>query len=148
MAGQSRPTPTSASPPDPAQYLEGYDLSGSGAFSAKGAPGTFNDRLLTITRNELFRAVNRRVLNELRGDEGSGLISYHADNGAFPPAGSDLPTLFAPLLSTAAAKFMADNDWYSLMNYGVSADLQQAVLTINAPTSTTCTITPGQSTCK
>lgn len=141
LAGKNHPPPTSAAPPDIAQYLEGYDLNGSGAFSSTGAPDVFNDRLLTITRDELFHAVNRRVLNELRGDEGSGLINYYVKNGAFPPAGSDLS-----LLSTAT--FMAENDWYPLINYGVSADLRQAVLTINSPSSMTCTIEPGQSTCK
>lgn len=148
LSGQSRPVPTSADPPDISQYLEGYDLSGHGAFSSTGASGAFNDRLLTITRDELFRAVNRRILNELRGDEGSGLIKYYADNGTFPPAGSDLSILFASLLSTAAASFMADNGWYSLVNYGVSADMQQATLTINLPASVTCTITPSQTTCR
>lgn len=147
LNAQSRPLPTSATPPDVEQYLEGYDLKGDGSFAASGSQSAFNDRLLTITREDLFRAVNRRVLAELRGDESTGLIKYYADHGAFPPTGSDLPTIFSSLLTTNAVTFMSNNNWYSLLSYSVSPDQQQATLTINAPSPVTCAILPGRSTC-
>jgi len=148
LARQNRTIPTPALPPDIAQYLEGYDLSGKGSFISSGAANLFNDRLLTITRDEFFRVVDRRILSELRGDEGSGLISYYSDTGAFPPEGSDLSSIFPSLLSTAATNFMSNNNWYSLLTYSVSTDLQKATLVINAPSAMTCTITPSQSTCQ
>ncbi|MEI7614030.1 MAG: hypothetical protein WCK63_14105 [Betaproteobacteria bacterium] len=147
LSGQSRPIPTSALSPDIMQYLEGFNLSGNGSFVTSGALNSLNDRLVTITREDLFRVVNRRILSELRGDDGTGLVSYYNANGnTFPPAGSNLTTLFPPLLSTATTNLMANNNWYSLLSYSVSPDLKTATLTITAPNALSCKITPSPST--
>lgn len=145
LSGQNRAIPTATVPPDIMNYLEGYDLTGTGSFVSFGVPDLFNDRLVTVTRHELFRAVDRRILSELRGDEASGLIKYYADNNAFPPEGTDLSSIIP---STVTPSFMLKNDWYSLLTYSVSADLQQATLTINAPVTMTCTVKLGQTACQ
>ncbi len=44
--------------------------------------GTFNDRLVYITIDELIAAIEQRVANEIK----AALLSYQSTNGKFPPA--------------------------------------------------------------
>ncbi|MBL8472921.1 MAG: hypothetical protein JNM98_14075 [Rhodocyclaceae bacterium] len=82
---------------DPAAYLDSD--AASGASNANGAPdgltfwqsGTrpgINDEMLAITRADLFRIVNRRVLNEIAGNAaaGFGLAGYYRSHGYYPYA--------------------------------------------------------------
>lgn len=85
LAGQIRPLPTAASPPDPAQYLDLGNVSGP-AYVSTGALGSFNDRVLPLTKVELFRAVETRVAREAR----VALEQYYVVNGYYPK-----PALFA-----------------------------------------------------
>lgn len=62
--GQSRPTPTSSSPPDITQYLDSSNNGGGNTFVSTG-PGNFNDRLLLVTHDDLFHVVEKRVAREV-----------------------------------------------------------------------------------
>lgn len=64
LAGQVRQLPTIANPPDITQYLELTNNDGDNTFVSMGAADTFNDRLLTISHDELFAVVERRVAGE------------------------------------------------------------------------------------
>ena len=156
LAGQSRTQPTAALPPDVGQYLDGTN--GTGPFASNGASGFFNDRVTIITREDLFNAVNRRILAELRGDSlTGGLANYYSINGNnYPWAAADLAGV--PLVSqlgtylphavlTVDPTFSA-NAWFPLIRYNVSADRQQVTLTINTPTPMSCTIIPAQPICQ
>jgi hypothetical protein len=63
--GQTRPLPTAASPPDKAQYLDLTNGDGDNTFVTSGPINTFNDRLLSITADELFHVVEKRVAREV-----------------------------------------------------------------------------------
>ncbi len=85
LTGQSRPLPTAASPPAPAQYLDLGNVSGP-AYLSLGTPDSFNDRVLPLTREQLFRAVETRVTGEVR----VALEEYYSTNGYYPK-----PALFS-----------------------------------------------------
>lgn len=85
LVGQSRPLPTAASPPNPAQYLDLGNASGP-AYVSTGTLGSFNDRVLPLTKEELFRAVEKRVAREAR----VALEQYYVVNGYYPK-----PALFS-----------------------------------------------------
>ena len=63
---QSRLQPTSSSPPNPADYLDLANADGDNSFISKLANTTFNDRLIQITHDDLFSAVEKKVLREVR----------------------------------------------------------------------------------
>ena len=68
-----------------ADYLDGSNSDGDYNYVTGPASANFNDKALAITRDELFRTVNQRVLGEIRGQTPSyGLRHYFADNGYFP----------------------------------------------------------------
>ena len=74
-----------------ADYLDGSNAAGDADYVSGAVSALFNDRVLAITRDELFRVVNRRVLAEIRGPDNNapgapkyGLRHYHAVNGSFP----------------------------------------------------------------
>jgi type II secretory pathway pseudopilin PulG len=79
LAGQSRPLPTAASPPVPAQYLDLGNVSGP-AYVSIGTPNSFNDKVLPLTREQLFRAVETRVIGEVK----AALEEYYSTNGYYP----------------------------------------------------------------
>lgn len=137
--GQSRPTPTQTHPPAVEQYLENFNIH-TGSFVSTGVPGQFNDKLLSITADNLFRAVNRRILAEFRGDDDWGLINYHNDKGYYPPAAANLED---ELTLTNTVK---KNNWYALVNYSV--DATGATLKIDMPTVVSCKIIPNKSVCQ
>lgn len=63
--GQSRPIPTSGSPPDITQYLDSSNNDGDNIFISIGSASTFNDRLLLVTHNDLFHVIEKRVTREV-----------------------------------------------------------------------------------
>ena len=75
-----------------ADYLEGSNSDGDFSFVSGQASTLFNDKLLAISRDDLFRTVNQRVLAEIRGPDDTpmrGLRRYHADHGSFPWGDAD-----------------------------------------------------------
>jgi hypothetical protein len=60
LAGQARPSTNVT------DYLEGENSDGDDDFQTGPSGAAFNDRLLTVTRAELARTVERRVLAEIR----------------------------------------------------------------------------------
>ncbi len=73
----------------PINYLEGTNATAGTTFTSGATSATFNDRLLAITRDMFFPAVEARVARELRVT----FRSYYATNNYYPPA--------APLPGTA-----------------------------------------------
>ena len=112
-----------------ADYLDGTNADGDNAYASGPASPTFNDAALAITQDDLFRAVRRRVLAELRGaPTSSGLRRYRAEQGAFPWADSGgdgfadsgeasggLP--YRELTMTPAQAWLNDNAWLPLIDY-------------------------------
>lgn len=77
LPGQSR---AGARRNDPASYLEGDNADADNNFS-RIAGGDFNDRIITVSRDELMQSVERRVLKEL-----AGLIAAYAATNGLPYA--------------------------------------------------------------
>lgn len=76
-------------------YLEGSNSDGDDAYVSGPMSPNFNDKVLAIVSDELFRTVNQRVLAEIRGPDDAapatppdGLRGYHTANGFFPWADS------------------------------------------------------------
>jgi hypothetical protein len=74
-----------------ADYLDESNNDGDFAYVSGPRSASFNDTVLAITRDELFRTVNMRILAEIRGPVDSatgafsfGLRGFHAGNGMFP----------------------------------------------------------------
>lgn len=77
-------------------YLDGSNNDGDNSYAFELPSQTFNDKILPITREDLFRTVNQRVLAEIRGPDDNaagsptnGLRHFHAVNGFFPWADSN-----------------------------------------------------------
>lgn len=118
LTGQTRPPVSLASPPLPGNYL---DLGNAGgAFISSGPAGTFNDRVMAISSQELYRALTFRVLAEIRGAFGvqNGLRRYFNDHGNFPPNGTALSTLLFDGTTTAWLSPASNpNLWFSQVAY-------------------------------
>ena len=78
-----------------ADYLDGSNNDGDNSYVSGPPSAAFNDKTLVITREDIFRTVNQRVLAEIRGPDDNapgapsyGLRRYHADNASFPWADS------------------------------------------------------------
>lgn len=127
-----------------ADYLEGGNADGDAAYTNGPASAAFNDRLLPISRDELFRIVGKRVLAEIRGPATPtapptyGLRHYYhasAAPQAFPWADADgdghgdtgrvsgrLPQrdihlLSAPPPARQPADWLEKNRWLELIVY-------------------------------
>lgn len=120
-------------------YLEGDNANADFNYVSQPLSDVFNDQLLPITREELFRVVNERVLAEIRGPDNNpggpplyGIRHFLALSSSLPNAdsGSDglgdaattghLP--YADLGMAAAATFppypwMNLNGWIPLVGY-------------------------------
>lgn len=120
LPGQTRSKPSPTSPPLPADYL---DLGNAGnAYVSTGPTGTFNDKVIEITTQELYRAMTFRVLAEIRGAFGlqNGLRRYYADNGNFPPNGTALSTLLFDFTTRAwLSPATNPNLWFAQVNYSL-----------------------------
>ncbi|WP_428826875.1 hypothetical protein ACLIKD_01445 [Azonexus sp. IMCC34842] len=135
LPGQNRSITTATSPPQPSDYLDlgnadGFDFVSSGPIQ------TFNDHIVTVTRAELFKAVNMRVLAEVRGiDDGSNLPifalrGYFHDKGFFPWADTDGDGYANVNMQTGRLPFKdisfdlttfnwlnTQNQWFSVISY-------------------------------
>jgi hypothetical protein len=152
LSTQSRPTPTSSTPPDVVQYLDLSNNSGTVSFVTSGAINNFNDRLKIITKTELFSLVTKRILAEVRGDSSQGLLKFNTDYGTYPFAdinddgfadtgnNSGTPSYQGGsnslYFSAASKSTLLNNGWYSLINYNytVPSGIPQVTLTLNAQT--------------
>lgn len=150
LAGQNRPTPTSASPPLVADYLDLTNNDGDINFSSTGPAGTFNDGTLLVIQSELFSLVARRILREVRGDASQGLVKFYpANSNNYPFADtnndgyidggqlvgapsyqgiSDPNSLF---FNTALKTIFVNNNWMPLISYQISASRQLVTMTLN-----------------
>ena len=75
---------------DIAQYLDLSNINGAPTFLMGKAKEDFNDRLLFVTKDDLFNAVSMRVLGDIRGTSGQGgLVDFYFKNGFYPYADSN-----------------------------------------------------------
>lgn len=136
----------SAGPPLPSQngrpgidvndYLDEANKEGGPNYISKPASPSFNDTVLAISRDDLFRAVNMRVLGEIRGPDDNapgapthGLRAHYADNSTFPWADNDNDgnadvgeTLGRPPYNdlnfqATTSAWLNANAWVQLINY-------------------------------
>ncbi len=150
LSTQSRPVPTWISPPDVIQYLDLSNNDGDSSFVTSGGAAVFNDKLMTITKEELFSLVVKRILREIRGDNSQGLMKYHSENTfyAFADINSDgipdslqytgTPSYEGALgglqFSTVIKSMLTDNGWPQLIDYVISLDRQTVTMTLNSKT--------------
>jgi len=126
----ARPSNTASS------YLEGSNSNGDYAFVTGAATDLFNDEALALSRDDVFRAVNQRVLGEIRGPDDNalgaptyGLRRYYANNAMFPWADSNGDGFADPgensgsipykdlTMSTATLDWLTKNGWIALIGY-------------------------------
>lgn len=90
------PTPAQGARPSnqACDYLDGINCDSSHAYVSSPHTERFNDKVLTISRDDLFNAVSKRILGEIRGpsDATRGLRKYFIDHGSFPWADTDTPS--------------------------------------------------------
>lgn len=125
-----------------ANYLEGGNSDGDAFFSTSpeshipsASNPTFNDRLMLVTRNEFFPAIESRVARDIR----AALSDYYASNNYYPyaaalngntcisgnyPAGNyrgRLPTGGCTnLASLTLPTWVTSNRWHEVMVYAVA----------------------------
>ncbi|MDD5759129.1 MAG: hypothetical protein PHI06_08605 [Desulfobulbaceae bacterium] len=120
-----------------ADYLEGSNADGDTSYSVGIMTNSFNDRLLTISPEELFRVVGNRVLSEVRGTPtGGGLRKYYFDNHEYPWAATAVDGVPSELTQSgfvphtvlpfnpSTQAWLANNGWFALITYAVAADFQ------------------------
>ena len=119
-------------------YLDGANNDGGPYISGPASP-TFNDRAIAISRDELFRIVNLRVLRLLS----AGLKKYYVAGNAnvFPQTSADLKSELASHFDTDTRAMLEDNNWYMVTDYESTEDRQTATLTIGGSPAASCTIT-------
>ncbi|NOU24933.1 MAG: hypothetical protein HOO90_05305 [Methylotenera sp.] len=152
LGSQSRPAPTSSTPPDVEQYLDLSNNAGTASFITSGNINDFNDRLKIITKTELFSLVTKRILAEVRGDSSQGLSKFNTDYGNYPfadinndgfadtgnnsgtPSYQGIPNSL--YFSTAKKNTFLNNGWFPLINYNytVPSGTPQVALTLNTQT--------------
>lgn len=137
-----------------ADYLDGSNADGDNNYTAGPISDNFNDHVLAITRDELFRTVAKRILAELRGTgtpAASGLRKYQLDFGVFPWADTDsdrsqnanqsfgtVPTadlIFPPEIMA----WLDNNAWHSAVTYKVEAGQTKMTMQLNG-ISVICTL--------
>jgi len=120
-----------------ADYLDGSNADGDTSYSAGPVTSVFNDRVLTISSDELFLVVGKRLAAEVRGTSaGDGLRKYYTVNHEYPWAASavdGVPTDstqsgFIPYsvltFSPGTQLKLMNNGWFALITYVVAADFQ------------------------
>jgi type II secretory pathway pseudopilin PulG len=140
IAGQNRPNNLIQN------YLDGQNADGDDTFT-RMANANMNDRVLTLTRNELMEKIALRLLGEIKGSTTWGLNAYYAFAGEYPYADdstdgfSDVDVLngiptyqghtntslaFSPETTT----MLSQNGWLPLINYQLTNDRQQVSLAL------------------
>ncbi len=87
LNGQIRPIPTAATPPDITQYLDLSNSDGSYSFISTSLDANFNDKLMPISHDDFFRAIEKRVAGEaLNCLKDYALNDYDSDGitGTYP----------------------------------------------------------------
>jgi type II secretory pathway pseudopilin PulG len=140
----------------PANYLESGNENGDANFVSAFPSATFNDRLLVITRDNLFPAVTARVAREVR----TALNTFYTANNRFPNAAlfadatytcntaatqgriaqvsaPGCPIIPLPVAAGSLPLWFSANNWHQLIFYAVSP------LCISAATAASCISTGG-----
>ena len=133
-------------------YLDEANKDGGPNYISKPTSPSFNDRIIAISRDQLFRIVNRGVLGQLAGD----LEKYYIANAnLYPENGTDLKTALDALAITLTSEpnekmllenrieALDKNGWFAITNYMPASDKKSATLTISVPPAITCTIAPA-----
>lgn len=127
-----------ASPLVAADYLEGKNaLPGTITFESAPRSSTFNDQLMLITTDDIFRNVVKRIAAEINGSASAGLASYFRLHGLYPwaasqPGGSQSAGLTFGALPAAELSYpnsvLNTNGWLSpqTVQYAVASDQHQA----------------------
>ncbi len=137
LAGQNR-LPSNDNNID--NYLDDTNKSGGPYISGPDST-VFNDKTIAISRDQLFRVVNRVILGRLD----TGLQNYYAANtNLYPPVGANLETVLAPHLDTETKDMLNNNGWYTITTYTAAPNRKSATIAITVPPNITCTITPTQ----
>ena len=107
--GQLRPEPTSTTPPDVTQYLDLSNNDGDETFVTTGNVDSFNDRLIVVSHDDLFRVVEKRVA----GDALVCLEKYAAANGGKYPWPAKLDSTALSYADTSGQLFgrLPDTDF-------------------------------------
>lgn len=156
------PTPAQSGRPSNLahDYLDGANGDGSYAYVSGPPSDAFNDKVLAIRRDDLFSAVNQRVLGEIRGpaDASAGLRKSFKDSGVFPWADTDSPpdgfgNAPQPVgkvpynelqLKPETLLWLSKNSWFALLAYdrtnplAVRLSLGNASLNVAACPATPC----------
>lgn len=136
-------------------YLEGENNNGDLIYINAIASNTFNDRLLTITSDNVFNVVAARVAGEVR----AALNQYRTANGYYPfannyangspfPCENNLRDGRIPLSISASCVGLADwtgqlpgwfiaNSWNQVTHYGMD---NACALTVTGVTTAACTV--------
>lgn len=132
-----------------ADYLEGENSDGDLDFS-RTESDTQNDRLITISRSEIFSLVNNRILHEIKGDATQGMVKFFNTYSTYPYADVNndgyadstiyigKPSYQAGLNSlffnTATKAMLINNGWVTIVNYNLALSKSSAVLSLNGKT--------------
>ena len=105
-------------------------------FTAGDSSGTFNDKVVYITAEELYRAVRKRMVKEILGNVNvlAGPAKYYSLNGSYPcpastPAGASMASpclsstgyannsLAMGLQYASLGSWLANNGWFANATY-------------------------------
>ncbi len=128
-------------------YLDGANQDGNTAYVSGPTSPTFNDKTISISHDQLFSIVNRRILGQLN----VGLEKYYnapANTNLYPEDGADLKTKLDPHLDIGIKTMLDANGWYAITSYTPAPNRKSASLAITVPPAITpaitCTIAPEQ----
>jgi hypothetical protein len=144
-----------------ANYLENYDEANL-VFVSDSATNTFNDKLIAITREDLYLPLRKRLVREMMGNVAvpSGLYKYYTNNAQYPcpantmtgsqncvpPYGAWLP--YNDMDYTQIGSWLERNNWYSLAAYTYNSATSVNVRLSGGTGSTqSCTASSAQVTC-
>lgn len=137
---------------DITQYLDLTNINGTPTFLNGLATRNFNDVLVIISKDDLFKAVNMRVLGEVRGNVGQGgVVDFYSKYGnhAYADVNGDGQSDEMSLNGTPSYEgvigrdlaFVSDiktmlknNAWPSLIQYQVNGQRTEVTLTLGNQT--------------
>ena len=148
----------------PTDYLDGSNADGDTSYVSASVSAPFNDQALAITRDDVFRVVDRRVIAEIRGPDNNapaapkyGLRDYFAVHGSFPPpdingdgkADTGETTGRVPYLDVFAdttsppGNWLTANQWFTLVTYTrLASDRAQLAIGTRQIDVTPCSTSP------
>lgn len=131
LAGQIRGPVSPSTPPLEVNYLDLGNAGGTN-FISTGPAASFNDHIIVITHADLFKAINARVLAEIRGLDDQapnlpirGLRNYYNTYGTFPWADSNndgdedsgIASARLPYNELSLDAWLSANQWLPLVSY-------------------------------